>query len=133
MKTSITIAAAALALGVLSLNAVSLAAAQAASQPAQAAGAPAAGNADSGKRLFSKIGCYECHGLEAQGATQTAAPRLGPNPITFPAFARYVRKPKGEMPVYTEKVVSDQDLADLYAFVKSRPQPPDPKTLPFPK
>lgn len=128
MKTSIVIAAAALALGALPPGM-----AQAASQPAQSAAAPAAGNADSGKRLFSKIGCYECHGLEAQGATQTAAPRLGPNPITFPAFARYVRKPKGEMPVYTEKVVSDQDLADLYAFVKSRPQPPDPKTLPFPK
>jgi len=91
------------------------------------------GHADNGKRLFSKIGCYQCHGLEAQGSTQTSAPRLGPDPIGYTAFSRYVRRPKGEMPPYTEKVVSEQDMADLYAFVKALPQPPDPKTLPFPK
>jgi mono/diheme cytochrome c family protein len=53
--------------------------------------------------------------------------------MPFPAFARYLRKPKGEMPPYTDKVISEQDLADLYAFVKALPHPPDPKTLPFPK
>ncbi len=97
--------------------------------PAQAA---PAGDAENGKRLFSRDGCYECHGLQAQGATATA-PRLAPDPIAFAAFSRYVRNPTGEMPPYTGKVVSDQDLADLYAFLKSVPRPPDPKTLPLPK
>jgi hypothetical protein len=44
-----------------------------------------------------------------------------------------VRRPTGEMPPYTEKVVPAQDLADIYAFVKSVPKPPDAKSLPLPK
>jgi len=28
------------------------------------------------------------------------------------------------MPPYTSKVVSDADLADIYAFLQARPQPP---------
>jgi hypothetical protein len=35
----------------------------------------------------------------------------------------------GEMPPYTAKVVSDQDLADIYAFLQSLPRPPDPKSI----
>jgi hypothetical protein len=42
-----------------------------------------------------------------------------------------VRKPTGEMPPYTAKVVSDQELADIYAFLKSRPHPPAAKELPL--
>src|ERR1700726_1793256 len=81
------------------------------------------GNADNGKRLFTKDGCYECHGREGQGSSMTG-PRLAPNPIPLEAIPTYVRKPTREMPPYTEKVVSDQDLADIYAFLKSRPRPP---------
>jgi mono/diheme cytochrome c family protein len=81
------------------------------------------GNADNGKRLFVKYGCYECHGREGQGSSATG-PRLGPNPIPFEVLVSYVRKPTREMPPYTEKVVSDQDLADIYAFLRSRPRPP---------
>ena len=81
------------------------------------------GNAENGKRLFVKYGCYECHGREGQGSSMTG-PRLAPNPIPLEAILTYVRKPTREMPPYTEKVVSDQDLADIYAFLKSRPRPP---------
>lgn len=97
-------------------------------------GQPAAppGNADNGRKLFAKDGCHECHGLEAQGATATA-PRLGPDPLSFSTFSAYVRRPTGEMPPYTEKVVPAQDLADIYAFVKSLPKPPDVKSLALPK
>ena len=81
-----------------------------------------AGNAENGKRDFVKFGCYECHGREAQGAYGTA-PRIGPNPIPFAAFSSYVHKPTREMPPYTSKVLSDQELADIYAFVLTRPRP----------
>src|SRR5580658_2235513 len=80
--------------------------------------APPAGNAETGKRLFTKDGCYECHGLQGQGA-QASAPRIGPDPVAFPVFTRYIRKPTGEMPPYTDKVLPDKDLADIYAFLKS--------------
>ena len=94
--------------------------AQAPDRPA--AGAPA-GNADEGKKLFVAVGCYQCHGHEGQGSSATG-PRLGPRPIAYAAFSRYVRQPSNQMPPYTAKVVSDADLANIYAFVRSRPEPP---------
>jgi cytochrome c1 len=35
------------------------------------------------------------------------------------------------MPPYTAKVVSDQDLADIYAFLQSVKQPPPVKDIPL--
>jgi mono/diheme cytochrome c family protein len=81
-----------------------------------------AGNAENGKRVFNKIGCYECHGREGQGSTMSG-PRIAPDPVPLDVLTRYVRKPLGEMPPYTAKVVSDQDLGDIYAFLQSRPHP----------
>jgi mono/diheme cytochrome c family protein len=97
---------------------------------AQASKPPAApgGNAENGKKLFRKYGCYECHGFQGQGSLATG-PRIGPDPVPFEVFAPYLRKPMGEMPPYTAKVVSDQDLADIYAFLQSLPRPPDPKSI----
>jgi ubiquinol-cytochrome c reductase cytochrome c subunit len=92
-----------------------------AERPAPAATPP--GNAENGKKLFVNYGCYQCHGYEAQGSTATG-PRLGPRPIAFAALSRYVRSPTGQMPPYTTKVLPDTDLADIYAFLQSRPQPP---------
>ena len=80
------------------------------------------GNAEEGKKLFVADGCYQCHGYEAQGSSATG-PRLGPRPIAFAAFSRYVRQPTGQMPPYTAKVVPDTDLANIYAYVQSRPEP----------
>jgi hypothetical protein len=49
----------------------------------------------------------------------------------FAAFSKYVRQPTGEMPPYTKKVVSDPELADIYAYLKSIPQPPAAKSIPI--
>lgn len=80
------------------------------------------GNAETGKALFMKIGCYQCHGREGQGSTATG-PRLNQNPITYSRFIAYIRKPTGEMPPYTAKVVSEQQAADLFAYLQSLPKP----------
>jgi len=88
------------------------------------------GNIENGKRVFAKYGCYECHGREGQGSAVTG-PRVGPDPVPFEVFAQYIRKPAGEMPPYTDKVLSDQELVDIYAFLQSLPQPPVIKTTPF--
>ena len=101
---------------------------------AQAAGQPStdriAGNADTGKRLYTKYGCYECHGREGQGSSLTG-PRLGPNPMSLPSFVRYVRKPTREMPPYTDKVVSDQDLADIHAYLRALRSPAAAQSIPL--
>jgi mono/diheme cytochrome c family protein len=100
-----------------------------AAQRPTAAAAPA-GNADNGRKLFAADGCYQCHGYEAQGSSATG-PRLGPRPIAFAQFTKYVRAPTGEMPPYTAKIVTDRDLADIYEFLQSRPQPPPVDRIPL--
>jgi len=92
--------------------------------------APApAGDAKNGKKLFAADGCYQCHGFEAQGATPTG-PRLGPRPIAFAQFQKYVRSPTGQMPPYTVKSIPEKDLADIYAFLQSIPAPPSAESIP---
>jgi mono/diheme cytochrome c family protein len=100
-----------------------------AAQESKTSDAPA-GNAENGKKIFNKIGCYQCHGREGQGSTMTG-PRIAPDPVPFDVLSRYLRKPTGEMPPYTAKVVSDQELADIYAFLQSRPHPPAAKASPL--
>jgi mono/diheme cytochrome c family protein len=94
---------------------------------AQTPAAPS-GNAQNGKKIFTSYGCYQCHGFAGQGG---AGARLAPKPIAFVNFSKYVRQPTGEMPPYTAKVVSDQELADIYAFLQSIPPPPAAKSLPL--
>jgi mono/diheme cytochrome c family protein len=100
-----------------------------AAQESKPSDAPS-GNAENGKKIFNKNGCYECHGREGQGSTMTG-PRIAPDPVPFDVLSGYVRKPTGEMPPYTAKVVSDQELADIYAFLQSRPHPPTAKANPL--
>ena len=95
---------------------------QNAAPPAASSPQTPAGNAANGRKLFATIGCYQCHGYEAQGAT-TTGPRLAPRPIPFAAVSRYVRRPTGQMPPYTVKVLPDAELADIYAFLQSVPVP----------
>ena len=99
--------------------------------PPGAAEVTPAGNAENGKRLFTRDGCYECHGFEGQGAQQTAAPTIGPPPLPLSAFANYVHHPVGSMPPYTTKILSDVELADIYAYLKSIPPPTPPKDIPL--
>ena len=89
---------------------------------------PADGGAERGKQTYMKVGCYQCHGREAQGAS--TGPRLGPDPIPLAQFTRYVRGPRNDMPPYTTKVLSDAELADIHAFVASRARPTPPPRQP---
>lgn len=90
-----------------------------------------AGNVASGKRLFVSAGCQLCHNGEAQGGGP--GPRLAPNPkmLEFKVFVQRARRPANAMPPYTAKVLSDQQLADIYAFLQTVPKPPDVSTIPL--
>jgi mono/diheme cytochrome c family protein len=91
----------------------------------------AATNLINGQRLFVKFGCYECHGYLGQGSTSTGGTRLGLPQIPLSAFTSYVREPTGQMPPYTAKVISNEDLAEIYNFLKSVPPPPPLKSIPL--
>jgi ubiquinol-cytochrome c reductase cytochrome c subunit len=93
----------------------------------QSSGNPA-GKVNNGKQLYNDIGCWQCHGYEGQGG---AGPELGPNPISYPSFKAYIRHPRGQMPPYSEKVVTDQQLADIHAFLETIPASPDADSIPL--
>ena len=87
-----------------------------------------AGNAENGKKIFVKFGCYTCHGYQGQGGG--AGARLAPRPIAVAALIAYVRHPSGSMPPFTDKVVSNADLSDIHAYLASVPPPPAVKDIP---
>jgi ubiquinol-cytochrome c reductase cytochrome c subunit len=79
-----------------------------------------ASGATHGRQLYVADGCAQCHGFSGQG---TVGPRLAPNPIPLDIFTRQMRNPRGVMPIYTSRVLSESDLADIYTYLKSVPQP----------
>jgi mono/diheme cytochrome c family protein len=94
-----------------------------------------AGDAGNGKKLFIADGCYECHGREGQGGSSAPVgsygPRLAPPKLPVEAIRAYVRHPGGGMPPYTAKVLSDSQIDDIYAFLKTIPAPPPVKDIPL--
>jgi mono/diheme cytochrome c family protein len=100
----------------------------AAAPQAQAAQAQA-GNADTGKTLYSSYGCYACHGLEGQGGA--AGPRIAPRPFPLAGFITFIRRPPNQMPLYTERIVSDEDLGHIHAFLEAIPAPRPVESIPL--
>ena len=92
------------------------------------AAAATAGNVDNGKKLYNSVGCWQCHGYSGQGG---GGAKIAPDPTPLPAFTRYIRAPKGQMPPYSAKVLKDSDLADIHAFLKTIPKSPDAKSIPL--
>lgn len=83
---------------------------------------PTTGDAKTGRETYLKSGCDQCHGREAQGSP-TSGPKLGPEPLPFPAFTVFIRTPRLQMPPYRVQILSDKDVADIYAYVSSQPAP----------
>jgi mono/diheme cytochrome c family protein len=96
---------------------------------AWAQSAAPAGDAKAGQQLFERDGCYQCHGHVGQGGN--AGLRLGPPPIAYEAFKQQLRHPRQEMPPYEEKILSDREAADIYAYLQSLPKPLAVKDIPL--
>lgn len=101
----------------------------------QAAAAPPAnlnlpsGDAKRGETAYMKYGCWECHGYTGQ--TGTGA-RLVTTALNANGFVNYIRNPRTNgMPLYTEKAVSNQEGADLFAYIKTFKRPPELKDVPL--
>jgi mono/diheme cytochrome c family protein len=86
-----------------------------------------ADDARHGKVLFLTVGCAECHGTVGQGG---AGPHLAPDPLPADVIAGYIRDPSGQMPPYAASVLSDADIADIAAYLKSLPASPSPDRIP---
>ena len=86
------------------------------------------GDAKRGKQLFVENGCWKCHGYNAQGAG-VFGPRIGPNVFPWLGVKIYVRAPAGDMPAYSQKVLSDKDLLDIWTFFNTVPAAPPVKSI----
>ena len=88
-----------------------------------------AASAESGKVAFLKHGCWQCHGYQGQGGI--TGPKLAPDPLPFEALSTFVRTSSRAMPPYREQILSNEDLADIYAYLQSIPKAPDPASIPL--
>ena len=96
---------------------------------ALAAAQPPAASAENGKKLYMKHTCYFCHGTAGQGSL--AGARLAVVARNLQGFTRYVRQPSGQMPAYTEKILSDQELADIFAYLRALPTAKPAREIPL--
>jgi mono/diheme cytochrome c family protein len=97
--------------------------------PAAPASNAQAGNAQAGKDLYARYSCYACHSYDGHGG---AGARLVPMRMTADRFAAYVRNPRGpQMPPYSAKLLTDAQVADLWAYVRSLPVSPEAKDIPL--
>jgi mono/diheme cytochrome c family protein len=87
-----------------------------------------AGSIETGKKLFTADGCYQCHGYAGQGAPGYG-PRIAPKLMPYQAFLAQLRHPRADMPPYEAAIVTDQQVADIYAYLKTQKED-DPKLVP---
>jgi len=89
-------------------------------------------SAEKGRVAYVKHGCWGCHGFEGQGSVASSAGKvLAPDPLPFEAFAAFVRSTNRTMPPYSETMLPNEDLADIYAFLQTIPKPKDYKSIPL--
>ena len=89
------------------------------------------GDAQRGHDLFVKNLCYTCHGTVGQGGDRGSGPRIAYDPWPWEGFVQQVRRPRESMPRYDAKFVSDQDLADIYAYLAAQKRGPRAKDIPL--
>ena len=79
------------------------------------------GNPDNGERWYRLNRCNGCHGEKGIGGkgVGTKGPPLAGLTLSSKQFIKKIRTPNsGIMPAYEAERLSDQDTADIYAWLK---------------
>jgi mono/diheme cytochrome c family protein len=80
-----------------------------------ACGSAPPGNAENGKKWFTMNNCNSCHGEQGVGGR---GPAIVPLTMTFGSFVKKLRTTNAAiMPPYPESKISEQDAADIYAYL----------------
>jgi mono/diheme cytochrome c family protein len=77
------------------------------------------GNPTTGEQIWAQKPCSGCHGANAEGAI---GPKLAGTALSWDQVLQVVRNGKGggRMPAFDQSVVTDQEMADIYAWLKSQ-------------
>ena len=95
-------------------------------------GAAMAASAEKGKEAYAKHGCWQCHGFVGQGSVASSGGKvLAPDPLPWEAFSAFVRSTNRSMPPYSEKLLPNGDLEDIYAYIQAIPNPANYKSIPL--
>ena len=80
-----------------------------------------------GKQTYMRVGCYGCHGTQGQGSG--SGTKLAPDPLPAEAIAQFIRAQQVFMPSYSEKILSDAEVADIAAYLRSIKPSPTPDSI----
>ena len=76
------------------------------------------GDANAGAQAWAAKGCAGCHGVNAEG---DIGPKLAGTSLPFDTVKNTVRNGKGAgMPKFPADQVSDADIANIYAWLKTK-------------
>ena len=78
------------------------------------------GDADRGQQVFFQNGCNVCHGDTGEGGI---GPTLAQTGFSVEQVIDQYRKPRGTMPAFNADTVSDQQVADVHAWLQTLPLP----------
>ena len=90
--------------------------------------APDVSDAARGQNLYFQTGCYACHGTIGQGAF-LAGPKLTPPLLPYEPFSAQLREPASRMPSYGAETMSEQEVADIYAYLRAIPPQPKAESI----
>jgi|SRR5689334_8660709 len=80
------------------------------------------GDAANGQRVYIAVGCFTCHGRVGQGGNfNFATPSLANTQWPVEALRAFLRVGLNDMPAYSKEVLTDQQVADIQAYLKSLP------------
>jgi ubiquinol-cytochrome c reductase cytochrome c subunit len=96
-------------------------------------------DAKRGYAAYVRDGCYECHGYQGQGNARRGVgggggevgPILAPQPLPYQRFMRQVRTPRDLMPAYSSRILSNEDAADIYAYLRTISDAKAPSAIPL--
>lgn len=86
------------------------------------------GDVLAGRKTYLENGCHACHGSVGQGGGP--GPILAATPMSLGSYYDQVRKPRALMPAYAASLMTEQEIVDTYAYVRSLPGPRSPGSLP---
>ena len=83
-----------------------------------------AGDSVNGAKVYVAVGCFTCHGRAGQGGNfNYVTPVLAKIQWPVEALRAFLRIGLNDMPAYAKEVLSDQQVADIHAFLRSLPGP----------